>query len=78
MATGTPVIAYPRGSMPEIVDENVTGFLVDGVDAAATAVSRVAGLDRGTIRSVAVSRFGAARMVGDYVEAYASLLQRPQ
>jgi glycosyltransferase involved in cell wall biosynthesis len=78
MATGTPVVAYPRGSMPEVVDEGVTGFLVDGLDEAVAAVGLVADLDRGTVRSVAESRFSAARMVDDYVEAYASLLQRPQ
>jgi glycosyltransferase involved in cell wall biosynthesis len=78
MATGTPVIAYPLGAMPEIIDEDVTGFLAEDAVAAVAAVSRVDGLDRGRIRAVAASRFGAARMVGDYVEAYASLLQRPQ
>ena len=63
MACGTPVIAYPRGSMPEVVDEGVTGFLVDGPAAAAEAVARVAGLDRARCRQVAERRFGAARMV---------------
>jgi len=78
MAAGTPVIAYPRGSMPEVVDEGVTGFLVDGVEAAAAAVSRIAGLSRGRCRAVAERRFSAARMVTDYVEVYADLLERRQ
>ena len=76
MATGTPVIAYPRGSMPEVVDEGVTGFLVDGPAAAAQAVPRAADLDRARCRQVAERRYSAARMVGDYVGVYASLLER--
>jgi glycosyltransferase involved in cell wall biosynthesis len=78
MATGTPVVAYSLGSMPEVIDEAVTGFLVFDVDGAAAAVARVTELDRATVRRVAESRYGADRMVDDYVEAYASLLQRPQ
>jgi glycosyltransferase involved in cell wall biosynthesis len=74
MATGTPVIVYPRGSMPEVVDEAVTGFLVDGPAAAAEAVPRAAQLDRRRIRRVAENRFGAARMVDDYLSVYASLI----
>lgn len=78
MATGTPVVAFALGSMPEVIDEGVTGFLVTDVAGAAAAVARVAELDRGTVRRVAESRYGAARMVDDYVEAYASLCERPQ
>ena len=78
MATGTPVIAYPLGSMPEVIDHGVTGFLADGREAAVAAVERVDELDRRTIRRVAESRFSADRMVDDYVEAYVSLVQRPQ
>ncbi|HEY5978072.1 MAG TPA: glycosyltransferase family 4 protein [Microlunatus sp.] len=78
MATGTPVVAFSLGSMPEVIDEGVTGFLVSDVDEAAAAVARVAELDRATVRRVAESRYGADRMVDDYVEAYASLCERPQ
>ena len=74
MATGTPVIAYPRGSMPEVVDEGVTGFLVDGPEAAAAAVPRAAKLDRAEINRVARRRFAASRMVDDYLAVYAQLL----
>jgi len=70
MACGTPVIAYPRGSMPEVVDVGVTGFLVEGVEAAAAAVDHAAALDRAAIRRVAERRFAAARMVDDYLAVY--------
>ena len=78
MAAGTPVVAYPRGSMPEVVDEGVTGFLVDDIAAAAAAVARVGELDRATVRRVAEARFSAERMVDDYLAVYASLLRRHQ
>jgi glycosyltransferase involved in cell wall biosynthesis len=74
MACGTPVITYPRGSMPEVVDEGVTGFVVSGVEAAAAAVGRAAALDRAAIRRVAERRFGAARMVDDYLAVYERLI----
>lgn len=76
MACGTPVIAYRRGSMPEIIDEGVTGYLVDSIDAAARVVNNAAALDRTAIRAVAERRFGAARMVDDYIAVYRRLLDR--
>jgi glycosyltransferase involved in cell wall biosynthesis len=74
MACGTPVITYPRGAMPEVVDEGITGFLVSGVAAAAKAVDAAERLDRGAVRRVAEQRFGAARMVNDYLAVYERLL----
>jgi glycosyltransferase involved in cell wall biosynthesis len=76
MACGTPVVAYRRGSMAEIVDEGVTGFAVSGQDAAVAAVEIAARLDRGLVRSTAASRFGVERMVAQYLEVYARILQR--
>ena len=76
IACGTPVIAYPRGSMREIIDVGTTGFLVDDVAAAAAAVEPAARLDRSEIRRVGERRFGAARMVDDYVAVYQRVLAR--
>jgi glycosyltransferase involved in cell wall biosynthesis len=75
MVCGTPVLAYPRGAMPEIVQDGVTGRLVAGVGAAAAAVEDVAGLDRARCRRAALARFSADRMVDDYLAVYARLLR---
>jgi glycosyltransferase involved in cell wall biosynthesis len=75
MAAGTPVIAFPRGSMPEVVDEAVTGFLVPDVAAAAAAIEPATALDRGEIRRVAERRFSAERMVDDYLALYVSFVR---
>ena len=74
MVCGTPVIAFERGSMPEIVDEGVTGFLVPDVDGAVAAVDAVRTIDRAACRARARSRFGADRMVDDYLRIYRELL----
>lgn len=74
MASGTPLIATRRGSMPELIDEGVTGFLVDDVEGAVAAVGQVCGLDRPAIRAQAVRRFGKDRMVDEYLNAYGQLL----
>ncbi len=74
MICGTPVIAYARGSMPEIVDEGVTGLLVRDLDGAVAAVGRVAALDRAACRALAAGRFSAARMVDDYLRVYGLVL----
>lgn len=75
MAAGTPVVAYNRGSMPEIIDEGVTGLLVSDVQSAAAAVESAIELDRGKVRSVAERRFSADRMVDDYLAIYGALLR---
>jgi glycosyltransferase involved in cell wall biosynthesis len=74
LACGTPVITYRRGSMPELIDDGVTGFLVDGVDGAVAAVDRVTGLDRQAIRDAAVARFDRRTMVSRYEELYRSVI----
>lgn len=78
MACGTPVIAFRRGSMAELVDDGVTGMLVDEVETAAGAVALVGGLDRAEIRATAVRRFGRDRMVSDYESAYEQILSLPR
>jgi glycosyltransferase involved in cell wall biosynthesis len=75
MAAGTPVIAYNRGSMPEIVEQGVTGFLVSDAESAAAAVESTIKLDRSKVRRVAERRFGADRMIDDYLDLYASILR---
>jgi glycosyltransferase involved in cell wall biosynthesis len=76
MACGTPVVAFERGSMGELIEEGKTGFLVDDVEGAVAAVERAATLDRASIRAEAVARFGVARMVGAYLDAYAAVLRQ--
>jgi glycosyltransferase involved in cell wall biosynthesis len=70
MACGTPVIAFDRGSMRELIDDGVSGALASNVDEAVAAVERVRGLDRPRIRAIAVERFGVDRMVEEYVGVY--------
>ena len=74
MACGTPVIARRRGSVPEVVDEGVTGFVVDGVAGAIDAVRRVRSLDRRAVRARAADRFSRDRMVDDYLRVYERVL----
>ena len=74
MACGTPVVAYDRGSMRELIDDARTGFVVDEVGGAATAVDRVGDLDRASIRADAVARFDHNRMVDAYVDVYRRVL----
>lgn len=75
MSCGTPVVAYRRGSMTEIIDDGVTGFVVDDIDAAVAAVARADALDRAAVRLRAEERFGVERMVDDYVRVYEQVLE---
>jgi glycosyltransferase involved in cell wall biosynthesis len=74
MICGTPVVAYRKGSMPEVVDEGLTGRLVDDVDQAVAAVAGLGELDRAACRARARSRFGADRMVDDYLAIYREIV----
>lgn len=76
MACGTPVVAYRRGSMAEVVDPGVTGFLVDTVEEAVSAVSRVGAIDRAGCRAQAERRFGVDRMVANYLRVYRDIVDR--
>ena len=73
MACGTPVIAFPRGAAPEVIDAGVTGFLVGSVDEAAVAVGMLPRLDRHHVRRRFEQRFSATRMAEDYVRLYKKL-----
>ena len=70
MACGTPVIAMRCGSVPEVIDDGITGFIVDDEDAAVAAAGRLAQLDRRRIRRVFEARFTARRMAEDYTAVY--------
>jgi glycosyltransferase involved in cell wall biosynthesis len=74
MACGTPVIAYRCGSVPELVDDGVTGFVVDDLDAATKAVFKIKTLDRALCRHRFEERFSATRMAEEYVAIYQRLL----
>src|SRR5580704_2711186 len=76
MANGTPVIAFRRGSVPEIIDEGVTGFAADTVDKAVAAIPRAAALDRSGVRRCFEERFSVERMARDYIELYDDVLRR--
>ncbi len=76
MSCGTPVIAWPHGSVPEIVEHGVTGFLVDSIEAAVAAVRDAERLDREQVRLRCEERFSAARMARDYLAVYRSLRAR--
>ena len=73
MACGTPVIAYRRGSVPEVIEENVSGFVVDTIEDAVAAVRRIEELDRVKVRAEFERRFTAKRMAHDYVSIYQQL-----
>jgi glycosyltransferase involved in cell wall biosynthesis len=74
MACGTPVIGYPRGSVPELVEQGVSGFVVNGVQEAAAAVKAIPMLDRRKCREYFERRFSASRMCEDYIGVYGRLL----
>jgi glycosyltransferase involved in cell wall biosynthesis len=78
MACGTPVLAFRRGSVPEIIDEGVTGCIVEGIDEAGSALSRVLSLDRHKVRRRFEERFSATRMAKDYVKLYRAQLRRAE
>jgi glycosyltransferase involved in cell wall biosynthesis len=73
MACGTPVIAFNRGSVPEIVDDGVTGFIVEDIHGAIGAVDRLGHLSRAKVRKRFEDRFTARRMALEYLQVYRSL-----
>ncbi len=74
MACGTPVLALRHGSVEEVVDDGLTGQIVDSIEEAAVTLPRVMALDRRAVRRRFEERFTARRMAKDYVRVYNSLL----
>jgi glycosyltransferase involved in cell wall biosynthesis len=73
MSCGTPVLAYRAGAVSEVIDEGITGMIVDNIDQARIALVQVAALDRRKVRRRFEERFTARRMAKDYVRVYQSL-----
>jgi glycosyltransferase involved in cell wall biosynthesis len=76
MACGTPVIAYRKGSVPEVIDEGLTGFIVENLDEAVNAVRRVSSLDRRGCSQIFKERFSASRMCSNCLAVYQRLCGR--
>lgn len=74
LACGTPVIAFNRGSMPELIDHGVTGFLVDSLDEAVEAIAHISEIDRAACRAAVAARFTVEHMADRYAALYRSLL----
>jgi glycosyltransferase involved in cell wall biosynthesis len=74
MACGTPVIAFDRGSMPELIKNGKSGFLVNNVDEAIETVARVKEIDRGTCRRHVERHFTVERMINEYIQVYEMIL----
>ncbi|QGM45994.1 glycosyltransferase family 4 protein [Methylocystis heyeri] len=77
MACGTPVIAFPHGSVREVIDDGVSGFIVESVDEAAAAVAKVDNLDRRLVRKTFEHKFTSELMARNYIKVYERLLKRP-
>ncbi len=71
MACGTPVLAFRHGSVPEVIDEGITGYIVDDIEGAVATIPRLLSLDRRRVRQQFEERFSASRMAKSYVSLYA-------
>src|SRR5215475_6605663 len=78
MACGTPVVAYNRGSVPEIVEDGLTGFIAEDGTSAVACVGKIALLNRNAIRHQFETRFTARRMALDYLAAYRGLMEKAE
>ena len=78
MACGTPVLAFRNGSVPEVIDDGMSGFIVDSEEEAVSVLQRTVNLDRRQVRRRFEERFSATRMAEDYVELYEKLLTQEQ
>jgi glycosyltransferase involved in cell wall biosynthesis len=75
MACGTPIIAYRRGSVPELIQEGITGYIVDDIDGALQALGKVSTFDRRRCRGVFEEQFSASRMAQDYLGVYRRVIK---
>jgi glycosyltransferase involved in cell wall biosynthesis len=78
MSCGTPVIAFNDGSVPEVLDDGITGFIVDNTEEAIKAVEKVASLSRETVRETFTEKFTSRRMAKDYLRLYEQLIESNQ
>ncbi len=78
MSSGTPVIAWRNGSVPEIIEDGIGGLIVDSIDMAVEAVHRINSIDRAGVRRSYESRFTEKHMARGYVSAYEKLISKPQ
>jgi glycosyltransferase involved in cell wall biosynthesis len=76
MACGTPVVAWKLGSVPEIIEDGKSGFIVNNMEEAISAVGRISSLDRSMVRKVFENKFTAKRMATDYLKVYSDLISR--
>ncbi|MPY76646.1 MAG: glycosyltransferase [Alphaproteobacteria bacterium] len=78
MACGTPVVAWRQGSVPEVIEHGISGFIVESIDEAVAAIEQVGSLDRKAVRRKFEARFTVERMAHDYLRVYESLIEREQ
>lgn len=78
MACGTPVIAWPRGSVPEVIEDGVSGFIVDTIEGGVEAVARLPRLDRAAVRAAFERRFTAERMASEYLHLYRKIIEETE
>ena len=76
MFCGTPVIAYNRGSMPELIEENTSGFLVTNIDEAIHATARLSEINRAACYEYAINKFGYDKMIDEYLKVYQNILNK--
>lgn len=74
MACGTPVIAFNKGSMPEIIESGKNGFIVSDIKEAVAALEKIPEIDRKTCRTIVEERFSVERMVNNYIEVYRQII----
>jgi glycosyltransferase involved in cell wall biosynthesis len=78
MACGTPVVAFEHGSVPEVLEDGVTGYIVNDMPAAIEAARQASSLDRRRIRETFERKFSARRMADDYLALYRELMETPE